>query len=493
MLTAQQIAAQVHGGQVSAREICQAALAQAEKLNSTLNALLEIHADEALRAAERIDAQIAAGRAANLPLAGVPVVVKDNICTRAGHTTCASRMLENYRSPYDATAIERVEAAGGVILGKANLDEFAMGSSTENSARGPTRNPWNLDHVSGGSSGGVLAAIAAGMAPLGLGSETGGSVRQPAAFCGLVGVKPTYGRVSRYGLVAFGSSLDQIGPAATTVHDAAQLLSVIAGHDPRDATSWPSPPEDLTVSLSKERLEGAVRGLRIGVPAEFFGEGLDPEVCDAVEAAVRTLQQNGAEVVNVSVPHAPYSVAVYYVIATAEASSNLARFDGVRYGLRVAADDIVELVAASRSAGFGAEVKRRIMLGTFVLSSGYYDAYYRRAQCVRRLIQQDFSRAFERVDVVLGPTTPTPAFRLGEKCADPLTMYLADVYTIPANLAGLPAISVPCGFSRAGLPIGLQLIGPARGEERLLQIARHYERLTDWRRTPDLNATRSVH
>ncbi len=445
------------------------------RLNESLGAFLEVHEQPALAAAQRVDASVADGRDPG-PLAGVPIAVKDVICTRAGHTTCGSKMLANYRSPFDATAVARLSAAGGIVLGKTNLDEFAMGSSTENSGYRNARNPWDESRVPGGSSGGSAVVVAARMTPVALGTDTGGSVRQPAAFCGIVGLKPTYGRVSRFGLVAYGSSLDQIGPMSANVADAALLLQVIAGADPADSTSAAEPVPDYPAALADAALDAARRSLRLGLPREYFGEGLDPQVRAAVQAAVEVYRALGASVVELSLPYTPHSVAAYYLLATAEASSNLARFDGVHYGRRAAqAGDLVDLYAASRAEGLGAEVKRRIMLGTFALSSGYHDAYYARAQRVRSAIAQDFSRAFEQCDLLVCPTTPTPAFRLGEKLADPLQMYLADVYTTAANLAGIAAISIPCGFSDAGLPIGLQLQGPRFSELRLLQAARLYE------------------
>ncbi|MEE9585158.1 MAG: Asp-tRNA(Asn)/Glu-tRNA(Gln) amidotransferase subunit GatA, partial [Candidatus Brocadiales bacterium] len=409
-------------------------------------------------------------------LAGVPTAVKDNICTRGLRTTCASKILGNFVPPYDAHVTERLKAEGAVIVGKTNLDEFAMGSSTENSGFKPTRNPWDADRSPGGSSGGSAAAVAAGMAYMALGSDTGGSVRQPASFCGVVGMKPTYGRVSRYGLVAFGSSLDQIGPITRDVRDAALLLQVIAGHDERDSTCAKMPVPDYVSTL-----EDRIDGVRIGVPKEYFAEGLNDEVRQAVEGAIETYKSLGASVVEISLPHTPYAVAVYYIIATAEASSNLARYDGVRYGYRTAASDgIISMYSRSRAEGFGSEVKRRIMLGTYALSSGYYEAYYLKASKVRNLIRQDFLSAFEDVDVILGPTSPTPAFRIGERIENPLEMYLSDVFTIPANLAGIPGISIPCGFTLENLPIGMQLMGRHFDELTLLKVARAFEKETDY-------------
>ncbi len=478
--SASQIAALVNAGRLRAQDTCRESLARIAALDGRLHAFLEVLGDAALARAADIDAQVAAGRSPG-PLAGVPVAIKDNICTRVGRTTCASRILAGYRSPYHATVIDRLERAGAIVIGKTNLDEFAMGSSTENSAFEPTRNPWNLECVPGGSSGGSTVAVAARMTPLGLGSDTGGSIRQPASLCGVVGLKPSYGRVSRYGLVAYGSSLDQIGPLAACVEDAALALAVIAGKDPFDSTSVDQPVGDFAAALTDSKLAERRAGLRIGIPKEYFGEGLSEATRNAVRAALDVYRGLGAELIEVSLPNAPYSVAVYYLVATAECSSNLARYDGVHYGHRAeGARDIVGLYAHSREEGFGAEVKRRIMLGTFALSAGYYDAYYDRALRMRRLIKDDFDRAFERCDVIAGPTAPTPAFRLGEKTDDPLQMYLADIYTIAANLAGICAISIPCGFSPDRLPIGLQLHAPAFGEAGLFQAARLYERETDW-------------
>ena len=474
------IAGAVARGERKAVEICDEALARIEQLDERYGAFLQVTAEHARQQALRIDAAVKHGQPVG-PLAGVPIAVKDNLCTRFGKTTCASKILADFHAPYDATAIQLIERAGGVILGKTNLDEFAMGSSNENSAFKPVRNPWVPDCVPGGSSGGSTVAVATGMAALGVGSDTGGSIRQPASLCGVVGMKPTYGRVSRYGLVAYGSSLDQIGPLARSVEDAALLLGVIAGGDPLDATSVAQPVDDYVAALADAKLDAWREHLRIGVPKEYFGDGLDPQVRAAVEAALDVYKRMGAELVEVSMPNSPYCVAIYYLVATAEASSNLARYDGVHYGHRSAsAKDIFELYSASRSEGFGPEVKRRIMLGTFALSSGYHDAYYTKALKARRLLKQDFDRAFEQCDVLACPASPSPAFRLGEKIDDPLQMYLADIYTIPANLAGVPGICVPAGFSDGGLPIGLQLMGPVFGETSLLQTARLFERETDW-------------
>jgi aspartyl-tRNA(Asn)/glutamyl-tRNA(Gln) amidotransferase subunit A len=474
----------------SAAEVCRDAIARIEAANPRLNAFNTIVADRALARADAIDRDPAAWRDA--PLAGVPVAVKDNLCTRGVRTTASSRMLERYVPPYDATVVTRLERAGAVIVGKTNCDEFAMGSSNENSAFGPVRNPWDLDRIPGGTSGGSAAAVAAGLTPLALGSDTGGSIRQPAALCGVVGLKPTYGRVSRYGLIAHASSLDQIGPLTRTVRDAALTLGVLAGADTADATAADEAVPDYTAALT-----GDVRGIRIGVPRALL-DGIDAEVFGALAAALDVLQARGATLVDVTLPHAQYATPVYYLVSTAEASSNLARYDGVRYGFRAAADgpnqDLRTMYARTRARGFGAEVKRRIMLGTYVLSAGYYDAYYLKAQQVRTLIRRDYDQAFERVDVVAMPTSPTPAVRIGERISDPVQMYLMDVFTVSANLSGLPAISVPCGFtapkpgdpssSQGGLPIGMQLMGRRFDEATLLRVADAYERDTEWPTQP---------
>ena len=436
-----------------------------------------LHVDEAvaLGMARAVDEKRRRGEPVGA-LGGLPVAVKDVLCTAGQPTTCASRILQRFVPPYDAHAISRLRAADAVLLGKTNMDEFAMGSSTENSAYQITCNPWDLERIPGGSSGGSAAAVAAREAPLALGTDTGGSIRQPAALCGVTGLKPTYGRVSRFGLVAFASSLDQVGPFATTVADAALLLEVIAGHDPRDSTSVAKavPPYSQTVNQP-------VRPLTLGVAREYFGAGLDAEVGQCVRAALRVYEEQGATIREISLPHSPYAIATYYLVATAEASSNLARYDGVHFGHRAAEyQDLIDMYCQSRGEGFGAEVKRRIMLGTYALSSGYKDAYYLKALKVRRLIKEDFDRAFAGCDAILGPTTPTAAFKVGEKVEDPLAMYLADVYTISANLAGLPGISIPCGFTGAGLPVGLQILAPAFEEEKLLRVARMYEQATDW-------------
>lgn len=474
------IAADVRSGRRRAVDICRAALDRISLLDSKIGAFLSRCDEYALRRATEIDSDIARGQSGGV-LAGVPIAVKDNICTRFAATTAGSRIIENFQPPYDATVVQRLEAAGAIIVGKTNLDEFGMGSSTENSGFRPTRNPWNQGCVPGGSSGGSAAAVVARMTPVSLGSDTGGSVRQPAAMCGCVGLKPTYGRVSRYGLLAYGSSLDQIGPLAGCVEDAALTLGVIAGRDSHDATGAGHDVPDYLAALRDDALAERMRGLRIGVPREYFADGLDPQVRGAIDAALRECERLGARLVDVSLPRSNYCIATYYLIATAEASSNLARYDGVHYGRRTAKPrDIADVYSSSRNDGFGAEVKRRIMLGAFALSAGYYDAFYAKALRIRRLVQEDFRGAFEQADVLASPTAPTTAFRIGEKTADPLQMYLADIYTIAANLAGIPAISLPCGFSDAGLPIGLQFLGPLFGESVILQTARAYERETQW-------------
>jgi len=466
--------------EVSPVEAAQAYLARIAALDPSLNAYITVAEQEALDQAREADARLARGDAG--PLLGVPLALKDVIATQGLRTTCASRILAQFTPPYDATVWTRLRQAGAVLLGKVNMDEFAMGSSTETSAFGPSRNPWSRECIPGGSSGGSAAAVAADLCAGSLGSDTGGSIRQPASHCGVVGLKPTYGRVSRFGLVAYASSLDQIGPVTKEVRDAAVLLNVIAGHDPRDSTSIPAPAPDYLERLGRE-----LNGLTIGVPREYFGEGLDPEVAAAVGQALKTLKSLGADLVEVSLPHTPYAVAAYYIIAMAEASSNLARYDGVKYGFRAPAGNLLEMYAATRTQGFGPEVRRRIMLGTYTLSAGYYEAYYRKASQVRTLIRRDFDEAFRTGAVLATPVAPTPAFRLGEKVDDPLTMYLSDIFTISANLAGIPGISLPCGFSRQGLPIGLQLLGPPLGEEVLLQVAFAFEQATEFhRRQPPL-------
>ena len=467
-MSARGLAAAVRSGERSARSVVDEHLETIRSGEPEIHAFNLVLADEALAAADEVDRRVAAGEDPG-PLAGVPVALKDNLCTRGVPTTCSSRILEGWLPPYDATVVERLAAAGAVVVGKTNCDEFAMGSSTENSAFGVTRNPLDLTRVPGGSSGGSAAAVAAGFAPLALGSDTGGSIRQPAALCGVVGVKPTYGAVSRYGLVAFASSLDQIGPLARTVSDAALLLEAIGGHDPRDSTSIPEPAAGLT-----EVLDRGVEGLRIGVIEELSGDGLEgiaDDVRSRLGEAASALDTAGATVETTSVPSTVYGLSAYYVIAPAEASSNLARYDGVRYGLRIDAPNTGDMNTATRTTGFGDEVKRRIMLGTYALSAGYYDAYYGKSQKVRTLIVQDFSRAYEEFDLLLCPTTPTTAFPIGEKTADPMTMYLNDVCTIPSNLAGHPAMSVPFGVGDDGMPVGVQILAPAMGEPTMFQAA----------------------
>jgi aspartyl-tRNA(Asn)/glutamyl-tRNA(Gln) amidotransferase subunit A len=457
---------------VSARELAQDYLRRIEKQNPALNAFLTLSRERALEQAARVDAAIAAGRP--LPaLAGVPIAVKDVLSTHGIRTTCGSKILENHVPAYDATAVERLEAAGAVILGKTNCDEFAMGSSNENSAYGPVQNPAAPGRVPGGSSGGSAAGVAAGLAVAALGTDTGGSIRQPGALCGLPAMMPSYGRVSRYGLIAFASSLDRIGPFASCVADVARVMQVLAGRDPRDSTSADVPVPDYAAHLGK-----GVAGLRMGIPKEYFAEGMDAGVRRQIEAAIGTLQRLGCTLIEIHMPHTDYAIATYYIVATAEASSNLARFDGVRYGLRVfdaQRDDLRAMYKRTRGAGFGPEVKRRIMLGTYALSAGYYDAYYVKAQKVRTLIARDFFDAFQKVDFIVTPTSPVPAFKLGERTADPLQMYLADIYTVTGSLAGVPGISVPCGHTPEGLPVGLQIFGPHFREELVLQVAAAFE------------------
>ena len=467
------LATQLDAGEVSSRELTEAALARIGAADASLNCFINVCAEAALAAADAADARRARGEAG--PLTGVPFAHKDIFCTRGVTTTCGSRMLENFVPPYDATVVSRLRDAGLVTLGKTNMDEFAMGSSNETSYFGAVRNPWATDCTPGGSSGGSAAAVAAGLVPAATGTDTGGSIRQPAALTGITGLKPTYGRVSRFGMIAFASSLDQAGVLALSAEDAALVLQAMAGFDPHDSTSADAPVPDYTASL-----DNALQGKRIGVPSEFFDAGLDPGCEQAVRAALAEFEKLGAQVVDVSLPNLGLSVPTYYIVAPAEASSNLSRFDGVRFGYRAdGVDTLEELYKATRQEGFGAEVKRRIMTGTYVLSAGYYDAYYLKAQQTRQLIADDFRQAFESVDLIAGPTTPTPAFRLGEKTDDPVQMYLNDIYTIGVNLAGLPGISVPCGFADA-LPVGLQLIGPHFGESVVLNFAHQYQQATDW-------------
>lgn len=472
--TIQGLHQQLKNRQVSSVELTRAFLSRIETTDQAVNAFITVAAEQALAAAEVADQRIAAGQCDLLT--GIPLALKDIFLTDGVRTTCASKILGNFVAPYDATAWAKLKAQGAVLLGKLNMDEFAMGSSSENSAFGPTRNPWNREHIPGGSSGGSAAAVAAQQAVATLGTDTGGSIRQPASHCGCVGLKPTYGRVSRYGVIAYASSLDQVGPMTRTVTDAALLLGAIAGHDPKDSTSVDCPVPDYAAALPQ-----GVKGLKIGLPKEYFIDGLDPDVQQAMDQAIEVYRKLGAEFVEVSLPHTNYAVATYYLIATAEASSNLARYEGVRFGHRAAdTSGLIDLMMQSRAQGFGAEVKRRIMLGTYALSSGYYDAYYLKAQKVRTLIQQDFIRAYEQVDLLLTPVAPTPAFRIGEKTADPLQMYLSDIFTIPINLAGICGISIPAGMSSNGLPIGLQLLGRPFGEETILRAAYDFEQATDW-------------
>ena len=481
--TAHELLSLLQDGSVTAEAVTQQHLDAIHQREPKLLAFLHVDEASALTQARAVDAKRKAGQPLG-KLAGVPVALKDVLCTQGQRTTCGSKILPNFVPPYDAHVVTRLKAADAVLIGKTNMDEFAMGSSTENSAYQITRNPWDLERTPGGSSGGSAAAVAGGETPLALGTDTGGSIRQPAGHCGVAGLKPTYGRISRFGLVAYGSSLDQIGPLAHTVGDLALLLEVIAGHDPRDSTSVnePVPPYTQTV-------EHPVAPLTIGIPKEHFAAGLDAEVEAAVRAALKEYQAQGATVKEISLPNSAYAVATYYLVATAEASSNLARYDGVHFGHRAAGTGkakLEEMTSRSRGEGFGAEVKRRIMLGTYALSSGYYDAYYVKALKVRRLIKNDFDAAFQQCDVIIGPTSPTPAFRIGERTADPLAMYLSDIYTISANLAGIAGVSIPCGFTKAGLPIGLQIQAPPFAEDKLLRVARMYERATEWhtRRAP---------
>ncbi len=477
-------------GKTTVRAVVESSINAAEQLNETLNAFLQIDREGALRRAAEIDLSIRSSNPNEVsgfqdaPLVGIPIAVKDNICVRGLQISCGSKILGDYNPPYNATVIERLLEAGAVVIGKTNCDEFAMGSSNENSAFGVVKNPWETAHVPGGSSGGSATAVAAGIVPVALGSDTGGSVRQPASFCGVVGLKPTYGRNSRYGLVAFASSLDQVGVFARNVRDVATVLGVIAGKDSHDATTADVPVPDYVAELSSE-----VKGARIGVPRALFGEGLDGEVRTAVQNAVEIYRELGVEVVDIELPHAKYAIAVYYIIATAEASSNLARFDGVRYGFRAEeTPELRQMYRKTRDEGFGPEVKRRIMLGTYVLSAGYYDAYYRKAQQVRALIKKDFRNAFETCDAIITPTSPTPPFLIGEKADDPLAMYLSDIYTVTANLAGVPGLNVPCGLSLKRLPIGFQLLGPYWSEPTLFNLAQAYESVQPFTARPAVYA-----
>ena len=476
-LTISKLTAKLAKGEVSSRAATQACFDQIQRVEDRLHAFISHDSTAALTQADTADKAIAGGVThTQQPLLGVPVAVKDVIAVKGQPLTCGSKILGKFISPYDATVAEKLKAAGAILIGRLNMDEFAMGSSTENSAFGVTHNPWDTTHIPGGSSGGSAAAVVADELIAALGSDTGGSVRQPAALCGCVGLKPTYGRVSRYGLVAFASSLDQIGPLTKDVRDAATMLNVIAGHDPRDSTSIPEPVPVYSLALSQ-----SIKGLKLGLPKEYMIGGLDPEVKQAIDVAVQQLAKLGAEIVEISLPHTDYAVATYYIIATAEASANLARFDGIRYGARVDGADPLELYSRTRGAGFGAEVKRRIILGTYVLSSGYHDAYYLHAQKVRTLIRQDFLKAFEKVDAIVTPTTPTAAFKIGEKSEDPLQLYLGDIFTLSCNLAGICGLSVPCGFTKSPkLPVGLQLLGKPFDEATLLRVAHAYEQSTGW-------------
>ncbi len=483
-LSLAEVAAALSAGETSSVEATRAYLDRIGKLDKKLNSYLLVDGERALEQAKASDERRAKGRALS-SLDGAPLGIKDVIVTHGLRTTAGSKILENFRNPpFEATVMRKLREAGAVALGKLNMDEFAMGSSTENSAFGPTLNPWDLSRTPGGSSGGSAAAVAAGLCAASLGTDTGGSIRQPAALCGVSGIKPTYGRVSRYGVIAYASSLDQVGPFGRSVEDCALLLQAVSGYDPLDSTSLEAPVPDFTAASRAQ-----LKDVRLGVPRQYFvGGGLDAEVEKSVRAAIARLQESGAKVVEVDLPHTPYAVACYYLVATAEASSNLARYDGVRYGLRASGvKDLLDLYEESRSQGFGAEVKRRIMLGTFCLSAGYYDAYYKKAQQVRRLIQKDFLDAFGKVDAIVGPVSPTAAFKIGEKTGDPLQMYLSDIYTIAVNLAGLPGMSVPCGFTGGGLPVGLQIISRPLAEETVFRVAGAYERSTDWhRRRPAL-------
>ena len=475
-MTAHQLHDLLARKEITSREITESVLQRVGEVEGRIHSFITLTPEMALQQADAADLRIQKGEAG--PLTGIPLAIKDVICTRGLRTTCGSRILENFIPPYDATVTERLRAAGAVFVGKTNMDEFAMGSSTENSAFGPSRNPWDLDRIPGGSSGGSAAAVAADECIVSLGSDTGGSIRQPAACCGIVGMKPTYGRVSRYGLVAFASSLDQIGPFSKDVRDTALLLNSISGHEPRDSTSVDLPVPDYTQAFGND-----LQGMVLGVPRETFGQGVDPEVARSVMEAIEVLKKLGAGTVDVSLPHSGYALAVYYIIAPCEASSNLARYDGVKYGFRArGTEELLDMYQETRWQGFGAEVKRRIMLGTYALSAGYYDAYYLKASRVRTLIRKDFEEAFQRCDLLILPTAPTPAFRIGERVEDPLQMYLSDIFTIPCNLAGLPGLSLPCGFTGEGLPIGLQILGNFFQEEKILRVAWAFEQNTEHHR-----------
>jgi len=482
-LTISEVRALLDKKEVSVKDVLESIFKRIDAVEDRVKAFVTVTRDKAFEMAENIQEKMNLTETRNrTSILGIPLAIKDNMCTRGILTTCSSDMLHNFVPPYESTVTARLLEQGYVLVGKTNLDEFAMGSSTENSGFFTTKNPWDFETIPGGSSGGSAAAVAADECIAALGSDTGGSIRQPAALCGVVGLKPTYGRISRYGLVAFASSLDQIGPITKNVRDSSILLNIIAGHDPLDSTSAPVPLPDFTAALDKN-----IKGMKVGIPKEYFIEGMNAEVEGAVTGAIRQLELLGAIPVEISLPHTGYAVATYYVLATSEASSNLARYDGVKYGFRATGKDLMDMYIRTRAQGFGAEVKRRIMLGTYALSSGYYEAYYRKAQQVRTLIKQDFEDAFKKVDVIATPTTPTAAFKVGEKTADPLQMYLSDIFTISVNLAGVPGISVPCGFTSDNLPVGLQLIGKHFGEESILQVAHAYEQSTDWhKRKPSL-------
>jgi aspartyl-tRNA(Asn)/glutamyl-tRNA(Gln) amidotransferase subunit A len=476
-LTIEEARTSIDKGEISPVELTEAVFKRIESVEDRIHAFVTLNKENALAQAKN-----EIGRNVKKTLAAIPLSIKDNMCTEGIRTTCASKILENFVPPYESTATRKLKDQGYVLIGKTNLDEFAMGSSTENSAFGLTKNPWDITRVPGGSSGGSAAAVAADMCIAALGSDTGGSIRQPASFCGVVGLKPTYGRVSRYGLVAFASSLDQIGPITKNVKDAAVLLNIISGRDLCDSTSADLSVPDFTSATGKD-----IKGMKLGFPKEYFREGMDAEVERSIREAIKKLESLGAIPVEISLPHTEYAIAAYYILATSEASSNLARYDGVKYGLRIEGKDLLEMYMNTREGGFGAEVMRRIILGTYALSSGYYDAYYRKAQQVRTLIKRDFEKAFEKIDVIVTPTSPTPAFRAGEKTDDPLQMYLADIFTISVNLAGVPGISIPCGFTSDNMPVGLQVIGKHFDEESILKVAYAYEQSTDWhKRKPDL-------
>jgi aspartyl-tRNA(Asn)/glutamyl-tRNA(Gln) amidotransferase subunit A len=479
-LSIEELHSMIKSGKTGYSEIAESVFSRIDTVEDRVRAYVTLNEEEAISQAKEADKN--AGSNDNNALFSMPLAIKDNICTKGVKTTCSSAILKNFIPPYESSVTEKLKEQRYILTGKTNLDEFAMGSSTENSAFGHTRNPWDLERVPGGSSGGSAAAVAADECIAALGSDTGGSIRQPAAFCGVVGLKPTYGRVSRYGLVAFASSLDQIGPITKNVKDSAILLNAIAGHDLSDSTSADVAVPDFTAAIGKD-----IKGMKIGIPKEYFIEGIDKEVVEAVRQGIKQLESLGAVPVEISLPHTGYAIATYYILATSEASSNLARYDGVRYGLRVEGDDLIDMYMRTREEGFGAEVKRRIILGTYSLSSGYYDAYYKKAQQARTLIKQDFEKAFEEVDVIVTPTTPTPAFKMGEKMEDPLQMYLTDIFTTSVNLAGVPGISVPCGFTSANLPVGFQIIGKHFDEETILKIAYAYEQSTEWhKRKPEL-------